>query len=222
MAATAADHWIDSRYHRRMLGTTWGISYEVWGLFFELGVAVGTVGLAIATLSVARETKELARSTRQEVMAQSRPVVVASACELNPGFLRMTVRNVGAGPALNTRLETPEAGASQPTWEQGVVVSTSDRFEQLSLIADRHWAIDLEKDRSFDVVVSYDDLAGQHHFTKMTVHQVPRPTQDLTHDPSNNLPLLGVPIEEQTPLGTQRGTTIAYAGIFESTMNERS
>ena len=145
-----------------MLATTWGVSYDAWALIFSLGVAAGTILLAVATLSVARATKGLAVSTRQEVIAQSRPVLVAQSCELNVGFVRVNVRNVGAGPALNTRLEPPDRGASAIP---GAVVSVDDRFVTLWLATARQWAIDLTKARVFQLLVSYDDLAGEKHYT---------------------------------------------------------
>ena len=96
-----------------------GQSFD-WELASIFGTAVGTTALALATGGLAlttssdvRATWRLAELTKADQDARERPVVVMLGAEwaldddsANVGTLRVTLRNVGLGPALRLVVET--------------------------------------------------------------------------------------------------------------------
>ena len=92
-----------------------------WRLCAEIGTALGTLLLAMYTAFLATATRREVRVSLAEQQARDRPIVVATVTDFgrvtlgrNPGesvpTLRVWIRNVGLGPALNLRLSAERDG----------------------------------------------------------------------------------------------------------------
>jgi hypothetical protein len=82
-----------------------------WELAAIFGTALGTTLLAVTTGGLAyltgrdvSATKELAELTREDQRARERPTVLLHLASYEQDHVRLTLSNVGLGPALNVRV----------------------------------------------------------------------------------------------------------------------
>lgn len=123
-----------------------GFRHFDWSLAAVAGTAVGTVLLAGFTGALAwttsgdvRATIRLADTTQEEQRARDRPIVairlldithqmLAPAARKTVPVLRLWIKNVGLGPALDLRLRASYAGAPVPTEEVVAVVEVGQEI----------------------------------------------------------------------------------------------
>lgn len=133
-------------------------------------VAVFTIALAGATVWLAWTTRALARETKQEVEHSQRPVIAPTALvghdpankiEANPapGRSRVTVKNVGVGPALNIDLLVDEDGQPAPP-------DTTARVPALGAGVERREEVAFPTTGELRLHVVYDDVAGKRYLTR--------------------------------------------------------
>jgi hypothetical protein len=100
-----------------------------WELTAIWGTALGTTLLAAATgwlawstRSEVRATQDLAELTRAQQVASERPVVIQGPSGFSgspdAGYLQVTLRNAGLGPALRVRVSATYTG--QPDWQPSI------------------------------------------------------------------------------------------------------
>jgi hypothetical protein len=173
--------------------------YFDWELASIFGTALGTTALAIATGALAfttsgdvRATWELARLTREDQERSERPLVLVQAAEWQPrlreqvpgedlfdqtGALRVSLRNVGLGPALRVEVSArymddelqptiidskivPAIPAGTETWVEIVVTFRTPEFDFTSVRPDGFPVHGTYLSRSrvkYDVLASWED-----------------------------------------------------------------
>jgi hypothetical protein len=133
-------------------------------------VGVFTIALAAATVWLARATRALARETKQELEHSQRPVVAPTALvghdpnnkiEGNPpdGHSRVTVKNVGVGPALNISINMePLEGADER--------AAKARVSALGAGVERRVVVRRQPTDDFCLELRYEDVAGKRYLTE--------------------------------------------------------
>lgn len=139
-----------------------------WTFGWEALVALGTIGLALGTAWLAWTTRIVARATQAEVSATWRPVVLPAALSIGserkpPGaYVHLSLRNVGAGPALGLTYFV-EGARQGPPQSAGHPLAVGDEFVGY---------LDIDPDPSITelvVVLLYEDLAARQQTTRVLV-----------------------------------------------------
>jgi hypothetical protein len=127
--AVVATSWIVGT-----VGTETGFDWELAAIF---GTALGTTLLAVTTGGSAyltgrdvSATRDLAELTREDQRARERPTVLLHSASYEQDNVRLSLTNVGLGPAVNivvmARLTTPDLVVSTDWWRVAAILPGSN------------------------------------------------------------------------------------------------